>query len=74
MNKAAATRAAGYATGAVSLSALLLQMYGLADYDPQTGLIDIKPFSVGAVIPMLISACGNAMAFIAVLRSWRPIK
>ena len=66
-----AARLVSYGVGLVSFGAVVAQMYGLADYDPKTGMIDIRPFNVNAIMPALLALGNQALAVVAVVKGWK---
>jgi hypothetical protein len=67
MNLASASRLIAYGVG---LGASLLALAGYAEFDNQTGTLDILPFNISVVTTWGITAFTNALAAVALLRGW----
>lgn len=47
-----------------------LALAGYADFDPQTWMIDIRPFNLREFVLTGATTAGNALAAVAVWRQW----
>ena len=63
-------RGGTYATGAVGFIALLAAGMGYIDYDPQTGLITIPPFTVQALVAAVPGILSPPLALLALIKGW----
>jgi hypothetical protein len=71
MNLASALRLAVYAIGlAAGVAATWAASQGLGTYDPESGVFDLHPFRVDAVVTTAVATVGNLLAGIAVWRGW----
>jgi lysozyme family protein len=71
MNGFSLTRLAIYGIGLVAgVAATWAASQGLGTYDSATGLFDLAPFNVNAVIATAVATAGNALAGVALLRGW----
>jgi hypothetical protein len=64
------TRKGIYLTGIISFAGVALAGLGLAEFDLETGMIDLAPFNayaLGAAIPSVVAL---VMAPIALIRQW----
>ncbi|MDQ2067639.1 hypothetical protein Q9295_14775 [Xinfangfangia sp. CPCC 101601] len=53
-----------------SLLAGGLALAGLADFDPASGMLDIRPFDLREFSLTLLATIGNALAALAVWKGW----
>lgn len=70
MNAAAKARQTTYLTGFVGFLGLALAGYGLAEFDPATGMIDFAPFNIYALIAAVPGAASTLLASMALLKGW----
>lgn len=47
-----------------------LALAGYADFDPETWMLDIKPFNLREFLLTGVTTAGNALAAVAVWRGW----
>jgi len=71
MTPAAKTRLATYASGLAGLVGLILAGSGLADFDYQTGMIDLAPFNAYALAALIPTGVAAILAPLALLKGWR---
>lgn len=64
------TRKGIYITGIISFIGVALAGIGLAEFDLETGMIDIAPFNAYALAATIPSIIGLFMAPIALIRKW----
>jgi hypothetical protein len=64
------TRKGIYLTGIVSFVGITLAGVGLAEFDLETGVIDIAPFNAYALVAVIPSVVGLFMAPIALIQKW----
>ena len=64
------TRLVTYLTAAISFLGIALAGLGLAEFDVETGMIDLAPFNAYALIGALPSVVGLFMAPIALIKGW----
>lgn len=64
------TRKGIYLTGIVSFLGVALAGIGLAEFDIETGMIDLAPFNAYALAAAVPSVVALAMAPIALIRKW----
>lgn len=70
MNAAAKARQTTYLTGLVGFLGLALAGYGLADFDPATGMIDFAPFNAYALVAAIPGAISAVLAPLALMKGW----
>jgi hypothetical protein len=70
MNRAAKARLTTYLTGAAGFAGLALAGFGLAEFDHATGMIDIAPFNVYALVAALPGALATIIASLALVKGW----
>jgi hypothetical protein len=59
-----------YITTALAGAAVVLNMLGLAVYDAATGTVDLAPFSIYTVAPLIAAPLASVLAAIAVMLGW----
>ena len=59
-----------YITGAAGVVGLGLAGMGLAEFDYATGMIDLAPFNVYALVALIPTAIAPVMASVAVMLKW----
>lgn len=64
------TRKNIYLTGIVSFIGIALAGVGLAEFDLETGMIDLAPFNAYALVITIPSIVGLFMAPIALIKKW----
>jgi hypothetical protein len=64
------TRTGIYLTGILSFIGVALAGVGLAEFDIETGMIDLAPFNVYALAAAIPSIVGLFMAPIALIGKW----
>jgi hypothetical protein len=67
MKLASASRLVAYGVG---LGASVLALAGYAQFDAETGTLDILPFNISVVSTWVITAFTNTLAGVALLRGW----
>lgn len=68
-------RLALYLTMLLGFIAMVLSALGIADYDPATRMIDIRPVSIDAIVAFIVGpSAGLATAAVAVIRGWGGAK
>jgi hypothetical protein len=70
MNPTAKARLATYATGAVGIVGLVLAGSGLAEFDHETGMIDLAPFNAYALAALLPGFVATILAQVALIKGW----
>ena len=70
MTTASKARLTTYLTGLVGFVGLALAGYGLAEFDPATGMIDFAPFNAYALAAALPGALATIVAPVALVRGW----
>jgi hypothetical protein len=55
---------------AAALGGAGLAAFNLADFDTTTGVLDIKPINIYALLGVSAAGAGNLLAVIAMLRGW----
>lgn len=70
MNTLAKARYTTYVTGFAGFCGLALAGYGLAEFDPATGLIDFAPFNVYALAAAIPGGVGSIIAALALKGGW----
>jgi len=70
MNNLSKTRGTAYATGIIVGLASLAQVFGLADFDATTGMLDPRPFSVYVFAGLLTPVVAAGLAFVAWIKGW----
>ncbi|MGL5008611.1 MAG: hypothetical protein ACRC6I_01915 [Paracoccaceae bacterium] len=60
-----------YLTGFAGFAGIMLAGAGLADFDPATGMIDLKPFNAYALIAAVPTLAATVVAPIALMMGWR---
>ena len=70
MNNLSKTRGTVYATGLLVGAATVAQIFGLADFDPSTGMIDPRPFSIYVFGGLLTPIVGAGLALVAWVKGW----
>ena len=68
------TRKGIYLTGIVTFIGIVLAGVGLAEFDIETGMIDLAPFNAYALVAAVPSIVGLFMAPIALIKKWRDDK
>jgi hypothetical protein len=71
MTPAAKARLGTYATGLVGLFGLILAGAGLAEFDYETGMIDLAPFNVYALAALVPTGVAAMLAPLALLKGWK---
>jgi hypothetical protein len=64
------TRKGIYLTGIVSFVGIALAGVGIAEFDLETGVIDLAPFNAYALVATAPSIIALVMAPIALIRQW----
>lgn len=70
MNPLSKTRGTVYATGLLVGLATVAQIFGLATFDPATGMIDPRPFSIYVFSGLLTPVVAAGLALIAWVKGW----
>jgi hypothetical protein len=70
VNAAAKARLTTYLTGLAGFVGLALAGFGLADFDPATGVIDLAPFNAYTLIAAIPGALATIIAPVALLKGW----
>jgi hypothetical protein len=71
MDKFSITRLAVYGLGLLAgVGAAWAASQGWGTYDSATGMFDLHPINLNAVIAGAVSAVGNALAATALVRGW----
>lgn len=65
------TRLTVYLVSVLAMSATLLSLAGLADYDAATGLLDIRPFNINMVAGVGAGLVASALALLANVLGWK---
>ena len=63
-------RGAVYATSFVTGLATLIALAGYATFDPQTGVFDLLPVNIYAILPIVLGVVSSGLAWVAVLFGW----
>jgi hypothetical protein len=71
MTPAAKARLTTYLTGAAGFGGLILAGMGLAEFDSATGMIDLAPFNVYALVAAIPTALAVVVAPVALIKGWR---
>lgn len=59
-----------YITTALSALAGLLALYNFATFDLTTGLVDLAPFSIYALAPVIAGFISSVLAAVALIFKW----
>jgi hypothetical protein len=70
MTTAAKARLTTYLTGLAGFAGLLMAGLGLAEFDHASGMIDIAPFNVYALVAALPAVLGAVVAPMALIKGW----
>lgn len=63
-------RIATYLGSFMAVVATLAAGYGLATYDPISGMVDIAPFNLHNLVGLVVAGGSNLLATIALWRKW----
>lgn len=63
-------RIAAYLSSAALAGGTLLSIYGFAEFDSATGMLDIKPINVNSLVALVTPIATSCMAAVAAVFKW----